>query len=595
MKTCGAALTELLEANGIDHVFGIPSVHTIELYRGLPGSGIRHVTPRHEQGAGFMADGFARASGRPAACFIITGPGMTNISTAMGQACGDSVPMVVASSVNQRHELGLGQGRLHELSDQSGAIRHVSAFSHTLLRPDDLPAVVEHAFATLRAARPRPVHIEIPIDVLDLPAADIEAAPAASPSSPAPDPAAIAAAARMLAAAERPALLLGGGALAAGDDARRLAEVLGAPTTLTSNAKGLLPPDHPLLLGSYIMSPEITACVDASDVVLAVGTELGETDYGYDALPGFVDQSVPLVRIDIDPEQTTRNARPALAVTADAGAAIAALLERLAGHAPWDGAARVRHALRVDPLRSLEPRLQRHHRVFDALRSALPDAVIVGDSTEPVYFGQTHFNAARPRSWFCSSTGYGTLGYALPAAIGAKLARPEAPVVALTGDGGLMYCLGEMASAAGANTPIICLLWNNRSFAEIRHCMVAAQVEPTGVELYSPDFLRLSESMGWSAAHAETAGRAARVAARRREAVHADPHRDHPAYLRRGRIEDGAAGGLVSIEAIVTTKRAPPPAAASQRASPRWRRAIWRTRYRPRPTPSPFSRMPEGR
>ena len=153
MTTCGAALTELLEANGIDHVFGIPGVHTIELYRGLAGSGIRHVTPRHEQGAGFMADGFARASGRPAACFIITGPGMTNIATAMGQAYGDSVPMVVVSGVNQRHELGMGQGRLHELSDQRAVIRNVAAFSHTLLRPEELPAVVERAFAVVRAAR----------------------------------------------------------------------------------------------------------------------------------------------------------------------------------------------------------------------------------------------------------------------------------------------------------------------------------------------------------------------------------------------------------------------------------------------------------
>ena len=504
MKTCGTLITELLEANGIDHVFGIPGVHTIELYRGLGGSGIRHVTPRHEQGAGFMADGFARASGRPAACFIITGPGMTNIATAMGQAYGDSVPMLVVSAVNQRHELGMGQGRLHELSDQRACIRHVSAFSHTLLRPDELPEVVERAFAALRAARPRPVHIEVPIDVLELPAGGIEARPAASPSPPAPDPAALAAAAERLAAAERPALLLGGGALPAGDDARRLAEALGAPTILTSNAKGLLPPDHPLLLGSYMASRDIAACVDASDLVLAIGTELGETDYGYDGFPAQASGALPLIRIDIDAEQTTRNARPVLAITADARRALAALLERLVDHVPRDGAARVQRALRVDPIRSLEPRFQRHRRVLEALRSALPEAIMVGDSTEPVYYGQTHFNANRPRSWFCSSTGYGTLGYALPASIGAKLARPDLPVVALTGDGGLMYCLGEMASAAGAGTPVICLLWNNQCFEEIRHCMVSAQVEPVGVELYSPDFIALSESVGWAAARAET-------------------------------------------------------------------------------------------
>ena len=269
-------------------------------------------------------------------------------------------------------------------------------------------------------------------------------------------------------------------------------------------ARRLLPPEHPLLLGSYVASREIAACVDDSDVVLAVGTELGETDYGYDEPPGFASGAASLIRIDIEAEQTTRNVRPALAITGDARATVAALLERLAGHPPRDGAARVRQALRVDPMRSLEPRFQRHHRVLEALRAALPDAIVVGDSTEPVYFGQTHFNANRPRTWFCSSTGYGTLGYALPAAIGAKIARPDAPVVALTGDGGLMYCLGEMASAVGAGAPVICLLWNNQSFEEIRHCMVAAQVEPVGVDLYSPDFIALSESVGWAAARAET-------------------------------------------------------------------------------------------
>jgi acetolactate synthase-1/2/3 large subunit len=156
MRTCGEVLVELLEAYGIDTVFGIPGVHTVELYRGLPNTRIRHITPRHEQGAGFMADGYARASGRPAACFIITGPGMTNIATAMGQALADSIPMLVISSVNNRHELALGEGRLHELHDQRGLVRGVSVFSHTLLRPAELPAVLARAFAVFDAARPGP-------------------------------------------------------------------------------------------------------------------------------------------------------------------------------------------------------------------------------------------------------------------------------------------------------------------------------------------------------------------------------------------------------------------------------------------------------
>src|ERR1700760_3947521 len=158
MSTCGELLVHLLESFGVDTVFGIPGVHTVELYRGLPATRIRHITPRHEQGAGFMADGYARASGRPGVCFIITGPGMTNIMTAMAQAYGDSIPMLVISSVNRTEQLGMAGGRLHELPSQRDLVSSVSAFSHTLMRPDDLPAVLSRAFAVFSSARPRPVH-----------------------------------------------------------------------------------------------------------------------------------------------------------------------------------------------------------------------------------------------------------------------------------------------------------------------------------------------------------------------------------------------------------------------------------------------------
>ncbi len=501
MTTCGVVLIDLLKAHGIDHVFGIPGVHTIELYRGLAGSGLRHVTPRHEQGAGFMADGFARVSGRPAVCFIITGPGMTNIATAMGQAYGDSVPMLVISAVNRRHELNLREGRLHEVFDQRGLVEHVSAFSHTLLRPSELPAVLETAFAVMNAARPRPVNIEIPIDVFSLPADGMKTTTAGPPSKPRPDPAAIDRVCEKLKNAKQPVLLLGGGAVGADGDVRRLAEALGAPTTLTSNAKGLLPAEHPLLLGAYTGCRGNGQCVTDADVVLAIGTELGETDYGFDGDPAFATNGF-LIRIDIEAAQTTRNALPNMAVTSDAALAVSALLDGLAGHTPAAGGEeRVKQAHGAGAMSELEPRMARHHPVLEAIRTALPDAIIMGDSTEPAYFAQTNYNADRPRSWFCSGTGYGTLGYALPAAIGAKLAAPQRPVVALVGDGGLMYSVGEMASAVGADTPVICLLWNNQAFEEIKHAMVSAQVEPVGVDLHAPDFLALARSMGWAADH----------------------------------------------------------------------------------------------
>ena len=184
MATCGEALVQMLEAYGVDTVFGIPGVHTVELYRGLPATRIRHVTPRHEQGAGFMADGYARVSGKPGVCFIITGPGMTNILTAMGQAYGDSIPMLVISSVNRTEQLGMGQGRLHELRSQQAVVAGVAAFSHTVLHPSQLPEVLARAFALFAAARPRPVHIEIPIDVITAPGDGLRAGATPLPAPP---------------------------------------------------------------------------------------------------------------------------------------------------------------------------------------------------------------------------------------------------------------------------------------------------------------------------------------------------------------------------------------------------------------------------
>jgi len=203
MPTLGEVLPRFLQDMGIDTVFGIPGVHTVELYRGLPGTRLRHITPRHEQGAGFMADGYARVTGRPAACFIISGPGVTNITTAMGQAYADSIPMLVISSALNRNEIGRGEGRLHELKDQSATAEGVAAWSHTVMSPADLPAVLNRAMATFNGARPRPVHIELPLDVIVAEADDLVLTPSV-PCRPAPDATAIAQAADMLRGAQRP-------------------------------------------------------------------------------------------------------------------------------------------------------------------------------------------------------------------------------------------------------------------------------------------------------------------------------------------------------------------------------------------------------
>jgi acetolactate synthase-1/2/3 large subunit len=507
MATCGEVLVKLLEDYGVEQVFGIPGVHTVELYRGLARSSINHVTPRHEQGAGFMADGYARTSGKPGVCFIITGPGMTNITTAMGQAYADSIPMLVISSVQSRSQLGGGRGKLHELPNQSALVGGVAAFSHTLMSAAELPGVLARAFALFQAGRPRPVHIEIPLDVLVEEADDLLASVPVNIDRAGASPSAISRMTALLAGAKRPLILAGGGAIDAAAELTELAELLDAPVALTINAKGMLESNHPLLIGSTQSLVATRALVAEADVVLAIGTELAETDYDVTFAGGFEIPGV-LLRVDIDPDQTVRNYPPKVALVADSRNAAQALLSELSHHSlaerrnDWG---QVRAARLRDELAATwdAPTLAQT-RFLETVLHELPNAVFVGDSTQPVYTGNLTFNPERPRRWFNSSTGYGTLGYALPAAIGAWLggsvvgdSRP--PVVCLIGDGGLQFTLPELASAVEARTPVIVLLWNNQGYEEIKKYMVNRDIEPVGVDIYTPDFIGVAKALGCAA------------------------------------------------------------------------------------------------
>ncbi len=505
MTTTGELLTELLESYGVDTVFGIPGVHTLELYRGLQRADIRHITPRHEQGAGFMADGYARVTGKPGVCFIITGPGMTNITTAMGQAYGDSIPMLVISSTNARNERGLGEGHLHELRAQSTLVEGVSAFSQTIMRPDDLPGVLTRAFAVFEGARPRPVHVEIPIDVYQMSADHVKRPPPARASRPAPAPDAVAQAAEWLANARKPLIFLGGGTVDAGKEARAVAEMLDAPTALTINAKGVLPPDHPLSCGSYIPYEPMRNYLAEADVVLAVGTEMGETDYDV-YRNGAFPIGGKLIRIDIEADQTARNYRPDLAIVSDARLALAAIGDALANHkiAPSGKGAEHAAAIRRDSEAVISEWTSPHKAWFDAILAAHADPIIVGDSTQPVYSANHVYDAPSPRSYFNSATGYGTLGYGLPAAIGAKIAAPDRPVVCVTGDGGILFTIGELASAVEAKAGIAILLWNNEGYKTISDYMIKDQIDPVGCIEFVPDFLMIAKGFGCEAVRVET-------------------------------------------------------------------------------------------
>jgi acetolactate synthase-1/2/3 large subunit len=452
-------------------------------------------------------------------CFIITGPGMTNITTAMGQAYADSIPMLVISSVQSRSQLGGGRGKLHELPNQGAMIAGVAAFSHTLMSAAELPGVLARAFALFQAGRPRPVHIEIPLDVLVEKADALLGSQPVSVARAGAAPSAIKQMSQLLAAARQPLILAGGGAIDAAAELTQLAEALGAPVALTINAKGMLPANHPLLIGSTQTLVATRALVAEADVVLAIGTELAETDYDVTFAGGF---GIPgaLLRIDIDPDQTVRNYPPQVALVADAQIAAEALLLELNSkplpprNCAW-GAARVaRLWAELNPGWDAATRAQT--RFLDTVLEELPNAVLVGDSTQPVYSGNLTLNLDHPRRWFNSSTGYGTLGYALPAAIGAWLGRGDGqPVVCLIGDGGLQFSLPELASAVEARTPIIVLLWNNQGYEEIKKYMVNRAIEPVGVDIYTPDFIGVAKALGCAAesiqgiAHLRTALRSA--------------------------------------------------------------------------------------
>ncbi|MEM6605913.1 MAG: 5-guanidino-2-oxopentanoate decarboxylase, partial [Pseudomonadota bacterium] len=493
-------LVQLLERYGIDTVFGIPGNHTVQLYRGLSRAGLRHVSPRHEQGAVFMADGYARASGKPAACFLISGPGLGNAVTPLLQALADSIPVLVVSAVAARDQLGMGEGRLHEVPDQRLLASQCTRFSHTLMRPNELPKVLARAFAVFDGQRPGPVHIEIPLDVITMDAGKLPVRIWPRMHPPGPDGRAIKQLAERLTNATSPVLIVGGGGVEAVGEVRDLAEWLDLPVVTTVNGKGVLPPDHPLLVKGSPSLPCVRDALIASDCVLAVGTEFGETDYDM-LFAGELRGLQWLARIDIDPQQFARNQMADLAICSDSVLAMNALLNRL--RSETTESARQHTVSGGKRCRELNRRVltePHYHRdmaaFFAAIKDSLPGLCLVGDSTLPTYYAVWQYEAPSTRRYFHSATGMGTLGYAIPAAIGAcRALESEVPVVALIGDGAAQFTAMELASAVQERLPIIVLLWNNHGYREIKAGMLAADVEPVGVDISPPDFLPLAQSL----------------------------------------------------------------------------------------------------
>ncbi|WP_218040540.1 thiamine pyrophosphate-binding protein [Actinomadura sp. WMMB 499] len=483
----GHALVRSLAAHGVDRVFGIPGTHNLEIYSWLGTYGITQTAPRHEQGAGYAADAYARVTGRPGVVVTTAGPGVLNAATAAAQAYSDSVPMLLVSPGMPARRPATAAGRLHETKDQSGALGAIVEWSHRATTVAEVETAAARAFGFLSGRdRPRPVHLEIPIDVL-AECAELGPVPPRHrpvPAAPAP-PGRIEAAARALRSGTV-TIVAGGGARGAAAEVAELAGLLGAPVVTTANGKGVLSERHPLSLGVGLHLPAVRDRLAACDHVVAVGTELAEPDF-WCTPPELPD----VVRIDLDPGHGGRHL-----LVGDAALTLRALNERLrppGRRAPDPGLPLLRRARDAQAG-------EQGRRWLDALaavRAALaPDAIITSDSAMACYYGALPNLPIEPGGRYLHPSGYGTLGYALPAAVGAKVAAPGRQVVALSGDGGLQFAIAELATAADLGLPLPVVVFDNGGYGEIRAEMLARGDVPLGVDQRTPDLPAIAAAYG---------------------------------------------------------------------------------------------------
>jgi len=494
----GEAIIDLLSREyGVDVVFGIPGVHNIELYRGLHRSGVKAVSPRHEQGAGFMADGWSIVTGKPGICVLISGPGLTNALTPIAQAYHDSRPMLVIASTTPTDALGKSFGPLHDLPDQAAVARSVCAFSETVADPTMLPALIERAWNVFTSERLRPVHIAIPMDVLAQTCAPFTrvTTPVARPISHDND---IARALDIINSSSAPVIIAGGGSIDASAQLVALAEIIDAPVLLTGNAKGVMSSSHPLCAGNCLVFGQVQKDIEAADLVIVIGTELSDTDLYNDGRA--LQFGGKVVRIDIDAEQINRRNTPTVGLVGDAAHTMSSLTRGVVARNATAGAKRAqqwRDHARSKTSNTFVPWLK-------VIEQWLPENAIVAlDSTQLGYSAHWWLPATRSRSWL-APYGFGTLGCALPMAIGAAVAAPDRPVLAIAGDGGWLFTVAEMAAAHDLKSNITMLLWDNSGYEQIRTSFDDVQAPRMGVDVTSHDPSVIARGFGWNAVDVTT-------------------------------------------------------------------------------------------
>ncbi|MEU0841158.1 thiamine pyrophosphate-binding protein [Streptomyces sp. NPDC005962] len=493
----GDLVVESLTALGATTVFGLPGQHALGAFDALRRSGLDYIGLRVENNAGFAADAFARVTGSVAPLLVSTGPGALMTLAALQESAAASAPVLGIGS--QVPTPGLGGGRkgyLHELADQKASFRDIVKSVHTVRTASQIPSAIAAAWASALEAPAGPVWLEIPQDVLLAPTSvpPVTALTAAPRPLP-PRPELTEWAAQLLGAAERPVILAGGGVVRAGacEELRALAERLDAPVATTFGGKGAFPWDHPLSLQSWLEDRHTTDLLEEADVLLVAGSGLGELSSNYHTFR----PRGQVIQIEADLGKLESN-HPALGIHADARPALAALTTAVSPRPESTGAKttadlldRVRDRIAVQDL-DLE------QRVLGAVREALPDdAPSFWDMTILAYWAWSAFD---PRAGAMhSAQGAGGLGYGLPAALGAAAADRTTPVLAVSGDGGAMYSIAELATARQYDLPVTWLIVDDGGYGILREYMTDAFGEATATELARPDFVALAESFGVTA------------------------------------------------------------------------------------------------
>ncbi|MGW0605822.1 thiamine pyrophosphate-binding protein [Streptomyces sp. NPDC002640] len=494
----GDLVVETLAGLGATTVFGLPGQHVLPVFDALRRSGLRYVGLRVENNAGFAADAYGRITGEAAPLLLSTGPGALTSLAALQEAAAASAPVLAISG--QIPSTGLGgrrRGHLHELEDQAASVRGIVKSVHTARTQSQIPSAIAEAWRSALTVPFGPVWVEIPHDVLAEPARVPQVtAVDATPEELPPRPELTAVAADLLAHAERPVIVAGGGVIRsdASGKLRQLAEKLAIPVVTTFGGKGAFPWTHPLSLRSWLEDRHTTDFLEDADVLLVVGSGLGELSSNYHTLR----PRGTIVQIDADAGKLEAN-HPALGVHADARLALQALLETLEpvpAREHTEPARRVRGLLdRVDA-RIAAQGLEREQEMLAAVRSALPSgSPSFWDMTVLTYWAWSAFDARRPNTMH-SAQGAGGLGYAFPAALGAAVAEPGQPVLAVSGDGGALYSVAELATARQHALDVTWLIVDDGGYGILREYMTDAYGEAHGTELPGPDFVALAESFG---------------------------------------------------------------------------------------------------